>query len=269
MIANWLITTVKSIIKRTLETVGLTKSKSSPPALNQVREQDIFLISFPKSGNTWIRFLLANLMESHREITLKNINEFVPGIYQFKNEIDLIPGQRYIKSHHFHENINERVIYVYRDYRDVLISYFHYLSGHGQFKGTLSEFVKSDQKDQPFGSWKDHLTEAITYQSTNPSKMLMVSFDQLKGDPISQLKRIISFCKIIPEQPLEQIIEKCSFNNLRQVEAKYGKVHDKSEINFFRSGKSEQWKTELTQEDLDYIMTDEVLSVFNALKIKL
>jgi hypothetical protein len=259
---------MKTSIKKTLTSIGLIKSSTLLPRLKKARESDIFVISFPKSGNTWIRFLLANLLEGEKEITLKNINNFVPGIYNFRKEINLNEGQRYIKSHHFHEGANERIIYVYRDYRDVLISYFHYLTEHGHIKSTLSEFIRSKHPSEPFGTWGKNISTAIEYQSSNPDKILMIGYDQLMDDPISQLEKVISFCDISPQRPLKQVIENCSFSNLQKVEKEHGKVHEKSKIKFFRSGKSEQWKSELTQEDLNYIMTDDVLSLYKALNLK-
>ena len=33
----------------------------------KIRESDVFLVSYPRSGNTWVRFLLANVVESDAE----------------------------------------------------------------------------------------------------------------------------------------------------------------------------------------------------------
>jgi len=39
---------------------------------------DIFLVSFPKSGNTWTRFLLANLRFPGEPVNWANIDRLVP-----------------------------------------------------------------------------------------------------------------------------------------------------------------------------------------------
>ena len=39
---------------------------------------DIFLVSFPKSGNTWTRFLLANLRFPDQPATWANIDRLIP-----------------------------------------------------------------------------------------------------------------------------------------------------------------------------------------------
>lgn len=49
-----------------------------------IRADDIFVVSFFKSGNTWTRFLLANLLNPERPVTFENIERTSPDIYQFQ-----------------------------------------------------------------------------------------------------------------------------------------------------------------------------------------
>ena len=96
----------------------------------------------------------------------------------------------------------------------------------------------------------------------------MLSFDQLMDDTYSQVERIVSFCDISPQRDLEEVVNNCSFNQLQEVEKIHGRVHENSKINFFRSGDSGQWKSEFSQQDLDYVMTDEVLNLYEQLNLK-
>ena len=40
---------------------------------------DTFLVSYPKSGNTWARFLIANLIHPGEKIDFSNVNRIIPG----------------------------------------------------------------------------------------------------------------------------------------------------------------------------------------------
>ncbi|MFY9661106.1 MAG: sulfotransferase domain-containing protein, partial [Terriglobales bacterium] len=61
---------------------------------------DIFLVSFPKSGNTWTRFLLANLRFPGEPATWANIDRLIPDpMGTTKRDFDRMPRPRIIKSH--------------------------------------------------------------------------------------------------------------------------------------------------------------------------
>ncbi|MEL6581985.1 MAG: hypothetical protein AAFQ14_19735, partial [Cyanobacteria bacterium J06621_12] len=56
---------------------------------------DLFLVSHPKSGNTWIRFLICNLIYPELDITFTNINNMIPDIYLTSNrELQQVPRPR-------------------------------------------------------------------------------------------------------------------------------------------------------------------------------
>jgi hypothetical protein len=61
---------------------------------------DMFLVSYPKSGNTWTRFLLGNLMNPDEGITFANVESKVPDIYaKSRKALKKLPHPRLIKSH--------------------------------------------------------------------------------------------------------------------------------------------------------------------------
>ena len=43
-----------------------------------VYPDDTFLVSYPKSGNTWVRFLLSNLLFPQEDVGFANINRLLP-----------------------------------------------------------------------------------------------------------------------------------------------------------------------------------------------
>src|SRR5438132_14035201 len=92
----------------------------------RIRPDDVFIVSYPRSGNTWIRFLLANLLAPHETITFRNIEDYVPDIHKSASALAGWQGHRYLKSHHPYYDSYPRFIYIYRDGRDALVSYYHY-----------------------------------------------------------------------------------------------------------------------------------------------
>ena len=92
----------------------------------RIRPDDVFVASYPKSGNTWVRFLLANLLAPGEKITFRNIDNYVPDIYKCASILEDRRGRRYIKSHHPCYERYPMLIDIYRDGRDALVSYYHY-----------------------------------------------------------------------------------------------------------------------------------------------
>ena len=80
----------------------------------QVFDDDVFLVSYPRSGNTWARFLIGNAMNPDDPVTFANLELRVPSIYTFPDRV-LRGLLRILKSHDVYDPRYPRVIYIVRD----------------------------------------------------------------------------------------------------------------------------------------------------------
>src|SRR5207253_5494584 len=88
---------------------------------------DVFLVSYPRSGNTWTRFLIGNLLSINEPVNFANIESKIPEIYNNPNrKLRRLPRPRIIKSHEVFDPRYKKVIYIVRDPRDVAVSYYHW-----------------------------------------------------------------------------------------------------------------------------------------------
>src|SRR5947199_5455833 len=72
---------------------------------------DVFIVSYPKSGNTWARFLIGNLFHDDEPVTFANVEERVPSIYVHPDRaLRRLP--RILKSHECFDPRYRRVIYI-------------------------------------------------------------------------------------------------------------------------------------------------------------
>src|SRR5262250_161756 len=100
-----------------------------------VRPDDVFLVSYPRSGNTWTRFLVANLLHPHEPATFANIERMVPDIY-VNSQVALlrVPHPRVLKSHEPFDPRYKKVVYIVRDPRDVAVSMYHWEIKRGRIR---------------------------------------------------------------------------------------------------------------------------------------
>src|ERR1700744_2321096 len=83
---------------------------------------DVYLASYPRSGNTMLRFVLAEIL-SGIPSSFDSIQRIVPEIGVHVHAHPLLPGAgRLIKTHEPYRRKYKRGIYIVRDIRDVMLS---------------------------------------------------------------------------------------------------------------------------------------------------
>ena len=88
-----------------------------------VYPDDTFVVSYPRSGNTWTRFLIANLVYPEKNVGFTNIEKLIPDTSSQSNRaLKSTPRPRIIKTHEYFDHRYRKVIYIVRDPRDVALS---------------------------------------------------------------------------------------------------------------------------------------------------
>ena len=86
---------------------------------------DILIVSYFRSGSTWSRFLVGNLVQQEERITFTNMERLVPIIYDLPDRV-LRRLPRILKSHECFDPRCPQVIYIVHDPRDVAVSFYCY-----------------------------------------------------------------------------------------------------------------------------------------------
>ncbi|MEY2479679.1 MAG: estrone sulfotransferase [Verrucomicrobiota bacterium] len=213
-----------------------------------VRDDDLFIVSYPRSGNTWMRFLLASLLAPQEMITFRNIENFVPDIHKSTPALASWPGRRYIKSHHPCYDRYPKFIYLYRDGRDAVISYYHYVTGKKVFAGSFADFLFSSLASK-FGSWREHVNRAMDFASSHPERVLLLQYERMLEQPAECAAKAAAFAGInCDEASLASAVTKSSFDQLKAIEKKFGGEKIDNQVTFFRKGKAAQWRQYFTGE---------------------
>jgi estrone sulfotransferase len=237
--------------------IGLFNKGAYLLQINEILSDDLFIASYPKSGNTWVRFVLANMKSKGEEITFKTIDQYVSDVYTAKGFLNSKKNNRIIKTHQTLFEYYPKTIYIYRDYRDVLISFYHYEKALTHFAGTFEQFIVSKNVNEPFGSWKEHVKKALDFKLKYPEKILLISYESLIDEPLLQLKLIQEFTGLKPMLSIEEINNRCSFSKLKDDETKHSSnFKDISKEYFFREGKKGKWVDFFTTETIHELKKD-------------
>jgi estrone sulfotransferase len=250
--------TLKQYYRAVLVKLGLFDETTFRLALDTIYPDDVFLVSYPKSGNTWLRYLIAHALHPGAAIDSTTIDQFVPDVYVAWQKTNVLPRPRFIKTHDTWFEGFPKTVYIVRDYRDVLISFYHYQRALGKFSGTISEFISAIDQPHPFGSWKEHVTKALKFRAHHPERMLMIRYEDLHRQPRQILSEVLTFSGVKWTVDLDTAIEASSFSSLQRMEKMKGsELMDKTGSSFFREGKSGTWNSVLSERDLERILHEQ------------
>jgi hypothetical protein len=219
--------------------------------VNDINPDDIFIAGYPKSGNTWMQNLLTGLLFGidPRLAPDSLVQDLVPDIYFTKfYKRHLTPT--FFKTHDLPKPGHRRVIHLIRDGRDAMVSYFHYLAALGAPPDRL-ELVSTGVGLFPC-RWHEHVEAWLA----NPygADMITVSYERLKVDLLTELRRICQFAGLERgEGILSFIAQNCTFEAMRETERKFGRAdpawpRDKA---FVRRGEVGSYKDEMPPEVLE------------------
>jgi len=264
----------------------------------------IWIASYPKSGNTWLRYFLGNYYFNNKDHfepeIIKNIKkfhldkelinskfhnqDFIKNPYnvskywiESQKKLQIKKGNVvFLKTHNALINIENNeftnsdltlaIIYIIRDPRDVVVSYSKYR--HLDYDKTIEHMIGS-KVNIPFvrdaidasnieitGSWAFHYNSWKDGISVIPR--IIIKYEDLLSNSEKIFTNIIKFLSNIMKLEVNYKKIKSSnnlskFTKLKNFEAKNNFFENNSSENFFRIGKSGNWKKELNKDQIKKI----------------
>ncbi len=241
---------------------------------NLLHPTDVFVVGHPKSGNTLMSYVLAIAVfkDFEKKINLANINDYVPGIHfedlaietrrtfsqprLFRNEVPIYP-QLYPKT-----------IYLIRDPRAVLVSYYHmYRTIFNDMATTLRDFVDeylrngNIQRYEPQITRWDRQASVWLERAERDERIAIVKYEDMVKKKPETLKRALAFAGIeCPNELFSLILERSSFEAMRKTEEEFGEENYPGDMakrgRFIRKGRISGWKEELPPESAQAIESE-------------
>ncbi|OVA16916.1 Sulfotransferase domain [Macleaya cordata] len=252
----------------------------------KAHETDLFLVSTPKSGTTWLKAMAFatvnrvrytnNFTHNHPLLT-SSPHELVPFLeqkYIDNSALDLsgFTSPRLFSTHMAHTSLPESVkdskcklVYICRDPKATFVSYWHFANklrpknlGPNSLEEAFERFCRGVTLFGPFwdhvlGYWKESLER--------PERVCFLKFEAMKKEPKLHLRKLAEFLgypfslEEENQRVPEEILRLCSFENLSNLEVnKTGKLATGEENSaFFRRGEVEDWVNFLTQEMIEHL----------------
>jgi hypothetical protein len=234
---------------------------------------DICIVSYPKSGNTWVRFLLANYIQDNEEVGFTNIEQLVPDIYQSSNMVLMNAKRpRILKSHEVFDPKYRKIIYIYRDPRDVIISYYYFSIKIGKIKESypIEEFFNQCVANgiSNFGTWYDNVN---SWLAADHKDIVYISYESLLSSTADEMKKIIDHIGYtVDDRRIEECIKRSSFDNMSKLEKVQSHIWKpmkgkNKKFKFVRKGTSGQWR-ELLGEACTDSMPEHWVGLMNKLE---
>lgn len=227
-----------------------------------LRSTDLFLVEHPKSGCTWLTYMLAIVLKRDFEckVTLANLYEFAPYFHGHDSRIaefsDLPQPRIFRNENPVYPDLYPKSIYVVRDPRAVLVSYFHhYRTVTGDAKMSIRAFIQEYIKhgciknfEPGVIKWDKQVMEWVS--RANQQDVMIVKYEDMIDDRRTVLVNVLKFIDVMcDEQVISLAVNRGSFMEMKKDEEQHGAESYPGKLGkrgrFIRRGQKDSWKMEL------------------------
>lgn len=226
-------------------------------------DNNIILASFPKSGNTWFRFVSSNVISltlGKNEIDFHKIKIYSPeirGNRKLKGLIQSTTAPNFLKTHFYYGAGFKKYpsLVLFREPTKTMLSYYDYMKNeHSKTYLSFGDFLKRSRVGlDAYNLFHDTWLEKGT---------LFVSYDELIKNQFTGLKKIYEQLGYpISDEILTQAIENSSRKNMARLEREKGDPTKVSKNYQFVGLKSDRHDSEGHEGDFQFI-TEKTNSIY-------
>lgn len=234
----------------------LAKTKLRAPLLwvrhRSVLPSDVFVASYPRSGSTWLIFLLVEILTGQSP-QFGFAHRIVPYVGKQRKAPRLLPrAGRLIRTHETYRAAYKRAIYLVRDVRDVLVSeclYWRWRNiSSDESDDFLAQFLKG--RANQFGSWPDHVNSWLDAASQKKVDIIVLKYEDMRRNTEDVLMEVLSFLKVDADQGrIREAIQNNSIEEMKQKEERARQTVFKTrprDVPFVHEGSVGGWRQKLT-----------------------
>lgn len=254
----------------------------------------VWLVSYPKSGNTWLRIFLSNyrndgdepakldtallgsqihlsrhLFDETMGLTSSELSDAEITYFRHKFHqqfVEKYEGTTFTKAHEayssaFPSSERCRAIYVVRNPLDIAPSFAHHegysidkIISHMDDRGAHVRHGET-AFDEHIGRWSQHVT---SWAEQDALDTLIIRYEDMIDDPVQTFGKIVEFSRFeLDQSKLHKALDQSRFDRLQAEEAATGFLERPQYAEkFFRSGQAGGWKGALTEQQIAQISSD-------------
>jgi len=251
----------KQVLRDGKERLQYLKYKST--LSKNPKHDDIYIVEFPKSGITWLSFLLSyielSIANKDDQLTFYNHHKFIADINHIRgSSINSHFERTYIKSHSTYNPYYYFVIYLIRNPFDVMVSYYNFMSDHG-YQKDFEDFVN----DSEYGikKWVKHV-KSWHYKEIKAQRIHFLRYEDMMRAPkelLLDLYANIGFS--VSKDVIDMAIEKSSVDCMSKSEEHYSRYNKNYSLSFVggeNKRKIEDVMTDNIKHYINVIARDEI-----------
>uniref|UniRef100_A0A5F8GZI5 Sulfotransferase n=1 Tax=Monodelphis domestica TaxID=13616 RepID=A0A5F8GZI5_MONDO len=234
----------------------------------QFQDTDILLVTFPKSGTIWVQHILSLIFNKDDIQNQSTIPTFVkiPWLEHkqvFKSVMENEKSRPRIMTTHLQakflipnlKNSKVRVVYVARNPKDVLVSFYHF----HKFANFMPDFSSFDDFFDQFlegkvhyGSWFNHIKGWLGVR--HELNFFVITYEDLSQEPYQAIQSLAKFLgQHLEPEYLKSILYHSTFSFMSQNDQLNFstiscEIYDHSKGKFFRKGMTGNWKEYFSQD---------------------
>ena len=207
-------------------------------------------VSFPKSGRTWIRFVLYQLNLDKSIVFHHDTFEFNDGN---RPPLDFDISRRIEK----YKNI-DHLVYLERDPRDLMVSFYYQITGRFKDFFNYDKDISSFIRDDYFGAQNLRQFREMWNEIVRELGFLKITYEECHRDMALVIRKLLDYYDFdIPSELLGQAIENARFNNMKKLEQSQSFprpwLRPRNQSPKVRQGRIGGHLSELDSEDSNYL----------------
>ncbi|MGA2895118.1 MAG: sulfotransferase domain-containing protein [Xanthobacteraceae bacterium] len=211
---------------------------------------DRHFVSFPKSGRSWLRYALTQLGVADKIF-------FHHDGFEYNDRARLPLDFNYVARFEKYNQRN-RVVYLYRDPRDVMVSFFYQITGRFadifNFDGTISEFIR----DPYFGAENLQRFRCLWAALCKTGCALAISYESCHADFQFVLSTVVRHYGLdVNENDIAAAAKLSTYEHMKRVEdsGEFGHpwLQRRNGKPKLRRGRIGDFTEEFTAADIDYL----------------